>query len=63
VLLVAIPSSTTMTVLPASGRGRPVTKINLPTPLNLLQLACRFARDVVLVYGELGGEDVVDQHL
>ena len=34
---------------PAGERqGRPVTKINLPAPLDLLQLARRFARDVVL---------------
>src|ERR1700694_5642105 len=63
VLPAAIPSSTTMTVLPAKRHGRPVTKINLPAPLDLLELARSFVRDVVLVYGELGGEDVVDDHL
>src|SRR6267154_3507104 len=49
---------------PAGERhGRPVTKINLAAPLDLFQLAHSFAPDVVLVYGELRGEDVVDDHL
>src|SRR5882672_1874305 len=61
VLPVAIPSSTTMTVLPASGTGGRLPRY--PAPLDLLELAPSFARDVVLVYGELGGEDVVDDHL
>jgi hypothetical protein len=49
---------------PAGERhGRAVTEINLSSPFNFLQLARGFARDVVLVNGELGGEVAVDDSL